>query len=252
MMKAFRHIFAAVAALTLLASCSRDESEVIPRGKLSEIYAEMLMTDQWITSTPGFRHIADTSLVYEPILEKYGYDSEDYRKTVDVYMDDPERFSRILRNTVAILDERLEELREQEKILEEQEARRKRLEKLRYDSDLDFNEFFPRLSVEPYVHYYDSLSVEPDSVLWIYRLHNVPATDTLYDGPRMTLPIDSLAVSDSIAAVESKVLEEKKKAEKVDEPRKTVKSPVDKQKINRIVEGKFLKSEGLKSDLKSR
>ena len=63
-MKAVRHIFAAVAALTLLASCSRDESEVIPRGKLSEIYAEMLMTDQWITSTPGFRHIADTSLVY--------------------------------------------------------------------------------------------------------------------------------------------------------------------------------------------
>ena len=167
-------------------------------------------------------------------------------------MDDPERFSRILRNTVAILDERLEELREQEKILEEQEARRKRLEKLRYDSDLDFNEFFPYLSEEPYVHYHDSLSVEPDSVLWIYRLHNVPATDTLYDGPRMTLPIDSLAVSDSIAAVESKVLEEKNKAEKVDEPLKTVKSPVDKQKINRIVEGKFLKSEGLKSDLKSR
>ena len=110
MRKVFRYIFAVIAAAVLLSSCNGDEAEVIPRAKLSEIYAEMLMTDQWITSTPGIRHMADTSLVYEPILEKYGYDSEDYRKTVDKYMDDPERFSRILRSTVEIFDERLEEL----------------------------------------------------------------------------------------------------------------------------------------------
>lgn len=247
-MKAFRYIFAAVAVLLLVSSCNRDDAEVIPRGKLSEIYAEMLMTDQWITSTPGFRHIADTSLVYEPILEKYGYDSEDYRRTVDVYMDDPERFSRILRTTVALLDKRLEDLRKQEKILEEEEARRKRLEKLRYDSDLDINEFFPCLSDEPYVHYYDSVTFEPDSLLWIYRLQEVSRTDTLYEGPRMTVAADTLAVSDSIVAIEAKILEDKQQPE----PDKKVKNPVGKTQMPRVIEGRFLKQGGVKKDLKSR
>lgn len=244
---------AVMAALVLLSSCSRDEAEVIPRGKLAEIYAEMLMTDQWITSTPGFRHIADTSLVYEPILEKYGYDSKDYRRTVDVYMDDPERFSRILRTTVAILDERLNELRKQEKILEEEEARRKRLEMLRYDSDLDINEFFPCLFDEPYVHYYDSVTFEPDSSLWIYRLMAVSETDTLYEGPRMTVAADTLALSDSIAAVEAKILAEKEQRPAMTEDAdKKVKNPVVKTQINRVIDGRFLKPEVKKEDLESR
>ena len=64
-------------AACVLTSCGKDEAEVIPRSKLARIYAEMLMTDQWITATSGVRLIADTSLVYEPILEKYGYDIEE-------------------------------------------------------------------------------------------------------------------------------------------------------------------------------
>ena len=71
-MKAVRHISAVFAVLLLIVSCSGDNGKVIPRSKLAEIYAEMFMTDQWIISTPGVRQIADTSLVYEPILEKYG------------------------------------------------------------------------------------------------------------------------------------------------------------------------------------
>ena len=71
-MRAVRHISFALALLIGLASCSGGRDKVIPRAKLAEIYAEMLVTDQWITSTPGVRREADTSLVYEPILEKYG------------------------------------------------------------------------------------------------------------------------------------------------------------------------------------
>lgn len=232
MRKVFRYIFAVIAAAVLLSSCNGDEAEVIPRAKLSEIYAEMLMTDQWITSTPGIRHIADTSLVYEPILEKYGYDSEDYRKTVDKYMDDPERFSRILRSTVEIFDERLEELRAQEKELEEAEARRKRLEKLRYHSDFKPEEFFPYLFDEPYVHYYDSLSIAPDSTLWIYRLQNISGTDTLYDGLRMIVVSDTLAVSDSVAAAVGTPAE-KEKEDKLDQP-------LQRDQLKRVMNGKFI------------
>ena len=87
----------ALSALIFLASCGTDEAEVIPRDDMSRIYAEMLLTDQWIINTPNIRLIADTSLVYAPIFEKYGYDTDDYRKSVDHYMDDPERFARIFR-----------------------------------------------------------------------------------------------------------------------------------------------------------
>ena len=109
-----KHILPLFAVL-FLASCANDEAKVIPRAKLAEIYAEMLMTDQWISNTPGMRMIADTSLVYEPILEQYGYDHLDYLKSVDHYMNDPERFSRILRTSGELLDKRLAVLMEKKK-----------------------------------------------------------------------------------------------------------------------------------------
>jgi hypothetical protein len=169
---------------------------------MARIYAEMLVTDQWITSTPGLRMVADTSLVYEPILEKYGYDSDDYRKSIDVYMDDPERFARILRTAGEILQERINELEKQQKILDMKAL----LPVLEYD--IDWNEFFPYIYEEPYVHNYDSITFEPDSVLWIYRLKSIERSDTIYDRLRMiirdTLSVqDPIAVSDSLEVTES-------------------------------------------------
>ena len=111
-MRLSRYISAVLASVLLLSSCGGKEDKVIPRGKLAEIYAEMLILDQWIVSNQGARRTADTTLVYEPILERYGYTSADYRKTVDVYMNDPERFSRILRTTVGIIDDKLSQLEE--------------------------------------------------------------------------------------------------------------------------------------------
>lgn len=99
-----------LSAVIFLASCGRDEAEVIPRDDMARIYAEMLLTDQWIVNTPNIRLIADTSLVYTPIFEKYGYDADDYRKSVDHYMDDPERFARIFRETGEILDAQIADL----------------------------------------------------------------------------------------------------------------------------------------------
>lgn len=183
----------------LFASCRKDEAEVIPRGKLAKIYAEMLVTDQWITVTPGVRKIADTSLVYEPILAKYGYDSDDYRKSVEVYMNDPERFSRILRSTGEILDKRIKELKKQQILIE----LREKLPKIK--ADFRPEEFFPYLFDEPYVHYYDSIAFEPDSVLWIYRLKSIERADTIYDQLRMIV-LDSIAAVDSIVLKDSVVV----------------------------------------------
>lgn len=191
------HIAAlAIMMCGIITSCKKDGPKVIPRAKLSKIYAEMLVTDQWILATPGMRMIADTSLVYEPILEKYGYDSDDYRKSIDVYMDDPERFARILRTTGEILKDRIKELGKQQRLLE----LKSKLPKLVYD--IDWGEYFPYIFEEPYVHYYDSVSFEPDSALWIYRIQSIERADTIYDRLRMVV-LDSLFVMDSVPQLDS-------------------------------------------------
>ena len=93
-----------LAALLLMISCGGD-GRVIPKKKMSEIYADMFTADQWISQNYKASRVADTTMVYEAIFEKYGYDSEDYRKSVDHYIQDPDRFARILRQTVLVLED---------------------------------------------------------------------------------------------------------------------------------------------------
>lgn len=173
-----------IAVLALLPSCRKGEGEVIPRSDLSKIYAQMLLTDQWILHTPNMRNIADTSLVYEPILERYGYDSDDYRKSVDFYMDDPERFARIFRETGEILNARLEELQAERERLARLEMLRKKAEEYRPDIEWELTvSDDDTLSVSlP-----DSLVIERDSSSIIYRIAYVPRRDTVYKGVRMEL-----------------------------------------------------------------
>ena len=203
MKRIFRYVAAIPAVLVLfLTSCVGNRERVIPRAELAEIYAEMMIIDQWILNTPNVRLIADTSQVYGPILEKYGFDADDYRKSVDVYMDDPERFSKILRETVEILEARYKDLEVQKAEMERLEKLRKEAEKFR--PNLDFDKMFPYFRNEPYVHYHDSIAFDMDSDTRVYRMEPVELADTLYDGVRMVLKsveTDSLSV-DTVDALE--------------------------------------------------
>ena len=118
-------------------------------------------------------------------IEKYGYDGEDYRASVEYYMNDPERFSRILRESSDILDARIEELKNLKQELMKQETINRLI------TDFDISDFYPYLSSEPYVHYYDSLAVELDT-LSTYRLVSIERADTLYDCLRMIVQTDTL------------------------------------------------------------
>ena len=200
-MRLSRYISAVLTSVLLLSSCGGTEDKVIPRGKLAEIYAEMLILDQWIVSNQGARRTADTTLVYEPILERYGYTSADYRKSVDVYMNDPERFSRILRTTVGIIDDKLSQLEEKKKEIEHEAALRKLRESLKIKVEIDLDVLNPYLFDRPYVHYYDSLAVEPDSMN-IYRFRNIDRSDTIYRDLKMIIP-DSLHVDDTTRRVDT-------------------------------------------------
>ena len=211
MKRYLQHILILLAAIMILVpSCKREGPRVIPRSKLAKIYAEMFVTDQWVQSKPGLRTIADTSLVYEPILQKYGYDSDDYQYSIDHYMDDPERFSRILRSTAEILDKEIKSLKKQQAELKLHEEKKK--EVARYEITM-FQFYDELISADGLGDWSDSLDVAWDTVYNAYRFRRIHRTDTIYEGPRMivsdtlsvtdTLVSDSLAVSDSLIDVDS-------------------------------------------------
>ena len=79
-------------------------------------------------------------------------------------------------------------------------------EVLKHQTDYSFDEYFPYLADEPYVHYYDSVTFEPDSFR-VYRLVPIERADTLYDRIRMIIR-DSLAVSDSLSVTDSLSVED--------------------------------------------
>lgn len=197
MKRIFQYIF--IALTFLVASFSLDSCRkegVIKEDVLSQIYAEMLMTDQWINSTAGVRLIADTSLVYEPILKKYGHTSADYRISVEHYLKDPEEYADIMKGTVEILDKRLTELR---KLKGEQQQDKERLDfvkKVAKDIRLSREWMFvDKLSDERY-GMIDSLSVVWDSLSYCYNMVSVPWSERK-EG------VDSLSASDSIPALDS-------------------------------------------------
>lgn len=214
------HIFVACIAVCILAGCSCNETKVIPRGKMAQIYAEMLVVDQWLLEHTKYRMQADTSLVYEPIFQKYGYTTEDYRISVDYYMNDPERYSRILRTTVEILEGQVNEL----KAIKSVEDRLNSIVPYKMNPDrLYFGRSRDRLWA-----YGDSVSVALDSVTPVYELGFHELSDTLFDGLNIITNVDTLSVKDTIPVKESVSVEEPAPAEKATPAEKE--APVEKSR----------------------
>ena len=189
-----------------LGSCG--QNDVIEEDVLSQIYAEMLMTDQWISSTAGVRLVADTSLVYEPILKKYGHTSADYRSSVEHYLKDPEDYADIMKGTVDILEKRLAELR---KLKGEQMQDKERLDfikKIAKDIRLSGEWIYVNRLTDERYGMVDSLSVVWDSLSYCYTMTSVPWSERKERADSLSatdsIPaLDSLALSDSLALPDS-------------------------------------------------
>lgn len=187
-----------------LASCGKKE-RVIPKEKMAEIYAEMYVLDQWLDDNRSLRREADTSLVYAPVLDKYGYTYDDYLNSVDVYMKDPTRYSRILRRTSEILGSRLTELKAEKKAQEDALKESRRLDSLRNLIHLNVDSLMNSMvRTAPS----DSLVTAFDSLGFV-NFRFVQTSDTTYDGPAMVIRIDSLAVAADSLTVLTDTLPEK-------------------------------------------
>lgn len=86
----------------LLFSCNRG-GRVIPRGQMSQIYAEMFLLDQRISGDFTLRRIADTTRVYEAVLAEHGYTLEDYALSQEHYIRDARHYTKMLKKSVEIV-----------------------------------------------------------------------------------------------------------------------------------------------------
>ena len=111
-------LYVMLAVAFMLVSCSGRDGKVIPRSVMTKIYADMFIADQLINADRVARNMADTSFVYEPIFEKYGYTSDDYRASMAYYINDPDRFARILRESAVLIEKDIKELKKEKARLE--------------------------------------------------------------------------------------------------------------------------------------
>jgi len=91
-------------ALVGLASCKGPR--LIPEKEMSEIYAQIYLSDQWIMRNTQYRKQADTSLFYDAVLEKFGYTFQDYDYSVAKYIESPKQYMRIFDQTISNLNRR--------------------------------------------------------------------------------------------------------------------------------------------------
>ena len=112
-------LFVVMALVVTLISCSKGP-KVIPKRQMEKIYREMFLADQWLEIHSEKRPIADTTWFYAPIFEKYGYDIEDYRASVDFYLSDPKRYAEMIGRVAKGLEDESaaiqRNLRQQDKI----------------------------------------------------------------------------------------------------------------------------------------
>lgn len=192
-------IFCAVLLAAAFSSCSK-KGDVIPRSTLSKIYAELFIADSWLSVAPlEDRNAADTLAFYEPVFKEYGYTTSDYLTSVEYYLNDPERFARILKKTRAQLRADLDRLDKQLGAEREaEEAERERNERLDSIAAL-------------YVLYKDYIreAFFTDRVMMISDERGVyfpsPCQEEMsYLGPRLIFKSDSLEVRDKVEGLEMK------------------------------------------------
>ena len=176
--------------LAITFSCS-DGGKVILRKKMVSIYADMFVADQWLNQNYKAERVADTSFVYEAIFEKYGYDSEDYRASVDYYIQDPDRFARILRQTVLELEDRMDE---QKAELRKLRASSGGGREVTYTFDFDriwiFENGYPRVTVRDSLEYFRSKNE-------YFILDPKPLAEPQDYGMEVYFPQDTLTVTDT-------------------------------------------------------
>ena len=102
--------------LLLAVSCHKGPQR-IPRGDMEDIMYQVLLQDQYVKQQTENRRQYDTTLVYEGIFQSFGYDTDDFRTSLEYYLEDPSRMAKIME---AVEDRLVVQVKILEKEVEEQ------------------------------------------------------------------------------------------------------------------------------------
>ena len=123
-MRTLRQLLVFLLALGVMAGCARGP-RLIPRPKMKTILKEFYVNDQWFIQNHAFRRQADTALVYEPVLRRYGYTTDDYLHSLEHYMRDPDKFAKLVKAGFTELSDEVTRLHKLQDALREEAERRR-------------------------------------------------------------------------------------------------------------------------------
>jgi hypothetical protein len=101
-----RHFLKIIISLSLVifaTSCHRDR---IPDGKMAKIIADLYLADGYMNLDFKLVQRADTSVIYENIIQKYGYDKVQFVNTINHHVSRPGKLKLIYLEAQQILMER--------------------------------------------------------------------------------------------------------------------------------------------------
>lgn len=84
-----------MAVVAVIAGCTGPDKEIIPSDKMVDIVEDLYMSDQFIASERDLKGRLDSLLLYEGILESYGYTFADYIKSTEYYLQQGDMLKRI-------------------------------------------------------------------------------------------------------------------------------------------------------------
>ena len=192
--------FVAVAlVVSAIASCSK-EPGVIPKRQMEKIYHDMFLVDQWVMESEDRRRQADTSWLYEPIFEKYGYTVEDYRTSVNFYLSDttakgawinPEAVvnAATIGGAVAAMYWLYRDIRQQEKIRHRADSIAKAMKAYSSDDFINYGDLFYVNSMT------DRIKIDKNQKGVYYPVPVVE--DTVFHGPELIIKDSSSVVEPS-------------------------------------------------------
>lgn len=165
-------------------SCGR-KARVIPVDKMADICAEMFLADQWIV-IGGLATQSDTHFVYRPIFEKYGYTADDYRLSVQTYLQDPEKYAKVFTKVKDGFNERLVVINKRDSVKTKRDSAL-RADRLRWEK-VPVPVLYKDILVGQFPS--DTVCPGPDSLRYTI---NVPVLDTMFFGPKIVLRNDGVA-----------------------------------------------------------
>lgn len=98
--------------LIITQSCNKEKG-IIAEEKFATILSEMYLADQYIERTPQLRGQTDTLVVYEALFRKHGYTSDNYKKSVEYYLQKGDSYKKLhqqAREILALRDGELKKL----------------------------------------------------------------------------------------------------------------------------------------------